>query len=736
MEKRNHLLLTNIKKTMRKFTSFLFVLFMAMLVKAQTEAVTTTYDFEDGNKVFVDRSKITSSIVAESGYDGSSALLFTCDGKAQNAYSFSNFDISSLVGNPKTVTISLQYYNTNGGRAILSIGDASVRGTTGNSSRMTYNNKGVIFALGSEKNYAFLNGSKPALSAYCNKWLDVSVTVNVIEKTYSYSIKESATSSMLSSAENIAYYNSDALECTQIDLFGCINNNQCARIDNLVITVEPDDRPYADYSVAYVDESGNELKEKAVYNGLVGDPATLTEADKVAFKNSDNTKKYIYKSDDAADKTIANDGSAVVTVTFREAETYNYTVNAVDDEDNILETIVSDSNFEDDPVNAYCGLYIFKEGVLYEKSNYSNYGVESFTLSTDDMTIDVAYSVSSLANPVYFSEAEDIEGLTKQEDSYTRGRMSKGAAGYATALTTITTLPAGIYTLTSATRSGTTKFYAASDSVFVITSGGSTVTDTSGEFTLYETTEIKVSAGSKSNYFDYMLINRVGDAPARELVVTEGADFAPEYGYYTNATYTRSIAASKYGTICLPFAPDAASLEAYNFYELTASTVSGTDGEVTFTKVDAPEANKPYIYCLADKDATEAPAITGGATEVSTEAGTTIINGWQMVGSFTNQTVDCTDKAIYALNGTTQRLMKVTQSLSVPAYRAYIEGTSSQLDLQMLTVRISGPTGIEQISAADVEGLLPATIYDLMGRPVQNPQKGHLYIQGGKKVVY
>ena len=721
---------------MRKFTSFLFVLFMAMLVKAQTEAVTTTYDFEDGNKVFVDRSKITSSIVAESGYDGSSALLFTCDGKAQNAYSFSNFDISSLVGNPKTVTISLQYYNTNGGRAILSIGDASVRGTTGNSSRMTYNNKGVIFALGSEKNYAFLNGSKPALSAYCNKWLDVSVTVNVIEKTYSYSIKESATSSMLSSAENIAYYNSDALECTQIDLFGCINNNQCARIDNLVITVEPDDRPYADYSVAYVDESGNELKEKAVYNGLVGDPATLTEADKVAFKNSDNTKKYIYKSDDAADKTIANDGSAVVTVTFREAETYNYTVNAVDDEDNILETIVSDSNFEDDPVNAYCGLYIFKEGVLYEKSNYSNYGVESFTLSTDDMTIDVAYSVSSLANPVYFSEAEDIEGLTKQEDSYTRGRMSKGAAGYATALTTITTLPAGIYTLTSATRSGTTKFYAASDSVFVITSGGSTVTDTSGEFTLYETTEIKVSAGSKSNYFDYMLINRVGDAPARELVVTEGADFAPEYGYYTNATYTRSIAASKYGTICLPFAPDAASLEAYNFYELTASTVSGTDGEVTFTKVDAPEANKPYIYCLADKDATEAPAITGGATEVSTEAGTTIINGWQMVGSFTNQTVDCTDKAIYALNGTTQRLMKVTQSLSVPAYRAYIEGTSSQLDLQMLTVRISGPTGIEQISAADVEGLLPATIYDLMGRPVQNPQKGHLYIQGGKKVVY
>ena len=225
-------------------------------------------------------------------------------------------------------------------------------------------------------------------------------------------------------------------------------------------------------------------------------------------------------------------------------------------------------------------------------------------------------------------------------------------------------------------------------------------------------------------------------SPVRDLVVTDGEDFAPEYDYYTSATYTRSIAAGAYGTICLPFAPDEASLEAYNFYELTASTISGVEGEVTFAKVDAPEANKPYIYCLADKNATEAPAITGGATEVSAEAETTIISDWQMVGSFKAETVDCTDKAIYALNGATQKLMKVTQSLSVPAYRAYIEGTSSQLNLQMLTVRISGPTGIEQISAADVEGLLPATIYDLMGRPVQNPQKGHLYIQGGKKTIY
>ena len=274
-----------------------------------------------------------------------------------------------------------------------------------------------------------------------------------------------------------------------------------------------------------------------------------------------------------------------------------------------------------------------------------------------------------------------------------------------------------------------------------------------GTIALYEVDE---SRGKNTNYaqhvvayFDnttlkytvpdnYTLARASVYSPAYPLEINdaEGANFTAA-GIYTSATYTRSIEASKYGTICLPFAPDAASLEAYNFYELTASTVSGTDGEVTFTKVDAPEANKPYIYRLAD-GAVVGTAITCGATEVSAEAGTTGIGLWEMVGSFTNQEVDCTDKAIYALNGETQNLMKVTQRLIVPPYRAYIQGVggSESETPQMLTVRISGPTGIEQISAADVEGLLPATIYDLMGRPVQNPQKGHLYIQGGKKTIY
>ena len=151
------------------------------------------------------------------------------------------------------------------------------------------------------------------------------------------------------------------------------------------------------------------------------------------------------------------------------------------------------------------------------------------------------------------------------------------------------------------------------------------------------------------------VVNRIMLVEKPRLVIDDDKQLdldAKEDVSYTSITYNRTIAANKYGTVCLPFAPDAASLEAYNFYELTASNIEGFEGNVTFTKVDVPKANKPYIYRLAD-GAEEGTPITCGATKVSVTPETTIISGWQMVGSFTNQTVDCTDKAIYALNGTT-----------------------------------------------------------------------------------
>ena len=45
------------------------------------------------------------------------------------------------------------------------------------------------------------------------------------------------------------------------------------------------------------------------------------------------------------------------------------------------------------------------------------------------------------------------------------------------------------------------------------------------------------------------------------------------------------------------------------------------------------------------------------------------------------------------------------------------------------------PTGVTEISPDDTEGFGNGVIFDLNGRPVNEPAKGGIYIIDGKKVV-
>ena len=52
-----------------------------------------------------------------------------------------------------------------------------------------------------------------------------------------------------------------------------------------------------------------------------------------------------------------------------------------------------------------------------------------------------------------------------------------------------------------------------------------------------------------------------------------------------------------------------------------------------------------------------------------------------------------------------------------------------------LRVFIGGTTGVTEISPDDIEGFDGGAVYDLYGRPVNEPAKGDVYIIDGKKVV-
>ena len=197
---------------------------------------------------------------------------------------------------------------------------------------------------------------------------------------------------------------------------------------------------------------------------------------------------------------------------------------------------------------------------------------------------------------------------------------------------------------------------------------------------------------------------------------------------YSDVSYTRIISERRYGTIMLPFAPNTASLENYAFYALAESG----DGYIRFEEVATPIANVPYIYTL--RDGKENVAITGGETSISSNIVTPEVDGWQTVGSFSNQTVDTSNGNYYALSATDNEINRITKNLTVLPYRAYFK--SANASKSALNIYISGTTGVEMISSNEIDGFENEAIFDLSGRKVAEPRKGNVYIKNGKKIMF
>lgn len=228
---------------------------------------------------------------------------------------------------------------------------------------------------------------------------------------------------------------------------------------------------------------------------------------------------------------------------------------------------------------------------------------------------------------------------------------------------------------------------------------------------------------------DYVIPEDFG-APLQALVINDALneDFAPEAPEYASFTYIRSMTAGKYGTITLPFTPDAESLENYAFYALAESG----EGYVRFEEVAQPKANTPYLYAL--REGGENTAITGGYATVSLDVEQVSVDGWESVGSFTNHTIDTGNGNYYAFSSARGEINRVTRNLTVLPYRAYFKNTAASKSA--FAVYVGGTTCILKLSGDDVEGFGNEHIYDVYGRRVLNPVKGEIYIVNGEKVLY
>lgn len=218
-----------------------------------------------------------------------------------------------------------------------------------------------------------------------------------------------------------------------------------------------------------------------------------------------------------------------------------------------------------------------------------------------------------------------------------------------------------------------------------------------------------------------------------------GANFdSSNLNTYQSVRYERNLADGVYGTIMLPFVPDAESLSRYSFYKLCGGDADG----LTFSEVDDVQANVPYLYALREGQVSD--AITGGETTIVGLKIDTITaccpNGvWRSVGCYKADSVitncvgdECT---YYCIDATDNKFYLVNKKINTRPYRVYFvntKGKCSSASAPQLTLRLrDGNTTQINLSTLNSHS---STIYDLQGRRVLNPSGG-IYVVDGKKVV-
>ena len=514
---------------------------MALFGATTSAQTVTTYDFEDGNALFSADSRISANVVETSqtiyntnfDIDGK-AVYFTGASNAQNGYCFAHFDFSSLCTQAAKVKVEFDAVLGNGARSRISIGDATVRGNTGNSAKTTYSNKGAIFMIGTEKSVGYINATNNAelLTALTQKWLKVTVEVDEVTKKYTYSIVDKSTGNKLynNGTEPIAFWSSDATNCTQIDVFGYINNSQMALIDSLKITITKDEREQANYTVNFLDKEGSPIKDASVRTGAVGDSITLLPADKEPVWN--NETKYIYESDNTKELTIAANGSAVINVVYRNAGIYNYSLLS-----NLGDTLATGTGFEGESLRVGYPRYQLKDGKLYSAAVDNKEYRKTVSLTEDNTSATITYTEKEGVDAVFYKEAEDIEGVNIVTNDNIPVRGSNAKAAKAAGDVTITTLPngkykfhLGIFTSKSNYDGFAVKFCVGTDSIFATFGAVNLNEFISEEFTLTKKTAVTFCGANSSadTQFDYIWIEKTGDVPFDPAAAIVNADFSAD----------------------------------------------------------------------------------------------------------------------------------------------------------------------------------------------------------------
>lgn len=284
----------------------------------------------------------------------------------------------------------------------------------------------------------------------------------------------------------------------------------------------------ANFTIKYMC-GGAEVKESRVETGTKGAASVISDADKADFIAG--SKKYIYVNDNAGEVTVAADGSSVVTVNFREASIFNYSIVT----DKGL-TVASGSSFEGEKPTVGYPRYALSQAdsVLYQAGPTNKEYRKEITMDEDNKSVVIAYNKESVNKVVFYTEGEDISGTTPVTHDNVAVRASKAGAVKTSEDVAITMLPAGKYKIHVGCFTYAREFadkvinLGIGDKVIGFTCSAVNLSEVcSDEIVLSKTKTLKYLAeGSADNAaLDYLYIEKTGN-----VVESNGEDFIPGDG--------------------------------------------------------------------------------------------------------------------------------------------------------------------------------------------------------------
>ena len=483
------------------------------------------------------------------------------------------------------------------------------------------------------------------------------------------------------------------------------NADRRCYFDNLKITTEIGNYAAASttYTVKYK-SGGVEIKDASTGRvGDVGATPVLEASDTETFYSADGSKKYVYASDNASTTTIVDGGTTEVTVNFTTYEKRTYTLNAVDNSSNVLGELATGYVYADAPsATVDIPWYVLYGGTLYNKDGNST----SFDVESDGQTSTVEYTITDKTNVVFYSEGEDLAGVTK----VTSNIASKKGFARIPNETTYANLGAGSYTVYvrahSGNGSGGTAIFKTGDVEFARKNfaGSTNNQDFNANFALLASTDLKIKYDcGNATGLDYIYVVKNSD----------------------DATVSATIGSTGYTTFASPFALDLSGITA-STGEITAyyaSSVGGTSVVMTSTEADVEAGTGLLLKGTAGATITIPVAATG--SELS----------GNLLKGCTAETVVAIDANKYVLvnkGGTAEFQNLSAQGATIPAGKAYLDATGTGARSLTIVFDDEDVTGVNEVRSQKED--VRSEWFDLQGRKVAQPAKG-LYIVNGKKVV-